>query len=182
MIKRLFPFLLVMIILPLEALESHNLLLRAQADVYPKILMMDKMLGQKLVDGAARFLIVFDAEESRARAIKEMVDLAAFQKNSGLVMSVDVIPISEFDQDTAASAVFVVDGKTEQLLHIGRIAKERGIVSFSYAPHALHSGLLFSLAIERETKIYVNFSAISAGNIGVVESLGAAAAPYLKVQ
>jgi len=148
-----------------------DLLLKAQASIFPKILLLDKKIGNKLIDGKVVYTIVYDKIDfSTAKHIGEFIDAnykGHFDKH---MYKINLVEYADLSSTTQASAVYALNSDKD-IKKVADFAKENGIVAFSYDVKNLKSGLLFSLVIEKSTVLYMNKENLYIQKIDFVDSL-----------
>lgn len=148
-----------------------EVLLKAQASIFPKIMLLDKKLDNKLVDNKIVYTIVYDKSDYRtALDIKNFINA----KHNGFldryVYKINLVEFSKFSEKTEASAVYVLNlGKHVE--KIASITKAKGIISFSYDLNDLKKGLMFSLSIKKSTILYLEKENLYTQDVDFVDSL-----------
>ncbi|WP_345980982.1 hypothetical protein [Sulfurimonas sp. HSL3-2] len=153
---------------------AHNyddVLLKAQASIFPKILLLDKKLDNKLIDGKIVYTIVYNnSDYNVALEIGKYIDLKYKGYLDTYSYTLNFVECSKFSEDTKASAIYIlnVNGCVKK---IADIAKEKGVISFSYDIMDLKEGIMFSLLIEQSTILYLNKDTLGTQKIDFVDSL-----------
>jgi len=162
-------------ILFVQSLFGYNyddLLLKAQSSIFPKIMLLDKKIQQKLVENKIIYTIVYDGNDYQtALHVKNYIDnifRGHFDKYPYVVNAVD---FSQLDATTKASAFYVLKSSKQNIEKVADIARQKGIITFSYDINNLKYGLLFSLIIEKSTVIYLNKENLNANDIDFVDFL-----------
>ena len=153
---------------------GHNydeVLLKAQASIFPKIILLDKKVEDKLIDGKIVFTIVYDESDFQtALEISDFID----SKYKGFLGKfpyiISLVESSSFSKRTKATAVYILNLE-KSVNKIVDIAKEEGVISFSYDIMDLREGVMFSLVIEKSTVIYLNKDTFVTQKIDFVDSL-----------
>jgi hypothetical protein len=148
-----------------------DILLKAQASIFPKIIILDKKIEDKLVDGKIVYTIVYDKiDYLTAKSIEEFIDKNFQGELDKYKYKINLVEFSNFSQSTEASAVYVLNLK-EHIEKIATIAREKGIISFSYDINNLRRGLMFSLVIEKSTVLYLEKENLYTKRIDFVDAL-----------
>lgn len=135
---------------------SNQLLLRAQAAIFPKLILLVKEPKNLLVDGSIVFAIVYEAEESASAAgLKLLMEQQHKGQIEGYPFKVILIQYSELKQTLEASAVMALPSK-KHIDEPAKLAIKKKIISFVGDAAYLNRGYLFSLNLERSTVIYMN--------------------------
>lgn len=137
------------------------LLIRAQASMFPKIILLDKEIANKTVDGTIAFHIVYSPEEySQAKEFKKMVEtqykgrLGEFRLNAELISADDI----SLSHHATAYMLFDISGnKTRALVHS---AAKNHRICFAYHYKDFDNNVLISLLVKEKTYIYLNKAAL----------------------
>ena len=148
-----------------------DIMLKAQTSIFPKIILLDKKIENKLIDGKIVYTIVYDKKDySTALSIKEYIN-KNFKGHLGTYdYIINLVDFASFSEKTKASAIYVLNLK-ERIEKIATIAREKGIISFSYDVNNLKKGLMFSLVIEKSTVLYLEKENLYSKKIDFVEAL-----------
>ena len=139
----------------LFAYSYNELLLKAQTSLFPKILLLDEHLQNKLVDGKIVYLVVYEENDVfSAVKVTELLEESFKARLDEYDFEVRMLRFEEIDANVEATAIYALNSE----LHIGRlaeIAQEKGIVTFAYDIAYLKKGLLLSLMVEKSTVLYL---------------------------
>lgn len=149
----------------------NKLLLKAQASIFPKIIMLDKKVDRKLINGEIVYVIVYEKDDYyTALEIKEFIRSNYKDNMNRYSYRVDLVEHSEFSDETQATAIYALN--SDKHIHkIAHSAIKKGIISFAYDINYLKYGILFSLMLEKSTVIYLNKEDIDTKRIDFVDSL-----------
>ena len=149
----------------------NNLLLQAQASIFPKILLLDKKIDNKLIDGKIIFTIIYDKNDYKAaQQINNYINENYKNYFDTYAYKINLVEISDFSLDTPASAIYMLNS-AENVKKVAEIAKKKGIITFSYDINNLKDGLLFSLMLEKSTVLYLNKEYLYTKKIDFVDAL-----------
>lgn len=149
----------------------NKLLLKAQASIFPKIIMLDKKIHDKLVDGEILYTIVYEKNDYyTALEIKEFIESNDKHNKSKYSYRVNLVEFSNFSDETQATAVYVLNSN-KYIKKIAQGATRKGIISFAYDINNLREGILFSLMLEKSTVLYLNKENLNTKRIDFVDSL-----------
>lgn len=150
--------------------DYDELILKAQASIFPKIILLDKKIENKLIDNKIVYTIVYDKEDYlTALSIKEFINNNFDGRLDIYDYKIDLVDFEEFSQQTDSSAVYVLNLKN--IDKIAAIATNKGIISFSYDINNLKKGLMFSLVIEKSTVLYLEKETLYTDKIQFVDAL-----------
>jgi hypothetical protein len=148
-----------------------DLILKAQASIFPKIILLDKKIEDKLIDDKIVYTIVYDKTDYLiALSIQEFIDKNFQGKLDTYNYTINLVEYTNFSYNTEASALYVLNLE-EHIGKIARIAKQKGIISFSYDINNLKKGLMFSLVIEKSTVLYLERENLYTKKIEFVDAL-----------
>jgi len=142
--------------------ETYDpLLLRAQASIYPKIILLDQDLVKKMHDGNVVITIVSTHDDiSIANDLKNniLVKYAGRLGDKGLV--VNSTTFDDIDQQNPATAYIVMQGDKSSFEKVVSYASNNERIVFSYSYANLENNALISLHVKEKTYIYVNKSTV----------------------
>ncbi len=148
-----------------------DIILKAQASIFPKIILLDKKIDDKLIDGKIVYTIVYDKEDHlTASSIEEFINKNFQGHLDTYEYKVNLVDFENFSKETKASAIYVLN-LNDRIEKIAKIANEKGIISFSYDMDNLKRGLMFSLVIEKSTVLYLKKEILFAQKIEFVDAL-----------
>ncbi|MDQ1244917.1 MAG: hypothetical protein QG565_1257 [Campylobacterota bacterium] len=148
-----------------------DLLLKAQASIFPKILLLDKKIGDKLIDGRVIYTIVYEKNDyNKALEINKFIDANYNGHFNGYAYKINLVEFSDLSSSTQASVIYALNSDKD-IKKVADFAKDKGIVAFSYDVKNLKAGLLFSLVLEKSTVLYMNKENLYIQKINFVDSL-----------
>ena len=132
---------------------------------------MDKKIEDKLIDGKIIYTIVYNKSDYQtAVSIEKFINNNFNGQLDKYNYKVNLVDFTNFSQQTEASAIYVLNLE-EHIEKIATIAKEKGIISFSYDINNLKKGLMFSLVIEKSTVLYLEKENLHTKKIDFVDAL-----------
>jgi len=148
-----------------------DVLLKAQASIFPKVILLDKKIEDKLIEDKIVYTIVYDKiDYLTALFIKNFINKNFQGQLDKYNYKIDLVEINDFSEKTEASAIYVLN-LNEHIEKIAAIAREKGIISFSYGINNLKKGLMFSLVIEKSTVLYLKKENLYTQKIDFVDAL-----------
>lgn len=148
-----------------------DLVLKAQASIFPKILLLDKKIENKLIEGKIVYTIVYDqADYHTALSIEKFINKNFNGQLDKYNYKINLVEYTNFSKNSEASALYVLNLE-EHIERIAAIAKEKGIISFSYDINNLKRGLMFSLVIEKSTVLYLEKENLYTNKIDFIDAL-----------
>ena len=168
--KKIIFFCLILVDLA-YGYNYDSLLLKAQASIFPKIILLDKKLDNKLIDKKIIYTIVYDESDyDTAVEVSEFIDKKYKGHFDNYIYKINLVKFSDLSSDTEAT-VFYALNSISSIIKVADIAKEKGTITFSYSIENLRRGLLFSLIIEKSTVLYLNKENLFAQEVDFVDSL-----------
>lgn len=154
-------FVLILFAMSLFAVEYDSLLMRAQASVFPKIMLLDKDIDNKMISGAVVLSIVYSSDELLlAKDFKEFINKEFKGKLGEHKFEIELVHIDEVTKSTNSSAYFLfsTSHSTKQEVISRSIEQQR--ICFSYNYKDFNNKVLISLFVKEKTYIYLNKSVL----------------------
>jgi len=127
-----------------------DVLIKAQISIFPRILLLDKEVESKLINGKVVFTVVYeDSDHDTALDIAKKIDESYKGKFQEYEYIINTVKFSDLNKQTQATAFYTLNS-SKHIAKVANIAKEKGIVAFAYDTNNLKEGLLFSLLFENE--------------------------------
>jgi len=143
------------------ALSVDPLLLRAQASVFPKIMLLDKNIEKKLTDNKLVLSIVHtDDEHKYAQKLKDMIDTEYKHMLGKLGLEPRLVSLSDFNTSTKAGAYYIFDASSTEIKKVISHAKNNKRICFGYNYQDLKANVLISLFVKEKMYIYLSKSAL----------------------
>lgn len=153
------------------AYNYDDVILKAQASIFPKIILLDKKIEDKLIDGKIIYTVVYNKDDYlTALSIEKFIDKNFQGQLDKYDYKINLVEFENFSLKTEASAIYVLN-QSDQIENIATIAREKGIISFSYDINNLKKGLMFSLVIEKSTVLYLKKEILFTKKIEFVDAL-----------
>jgi len=148
-----------------------DLLLKAQASIFPKIMLLDKKLKNKLIDGKIIYTVVYDKNDYRsALNVSDFIDENHKGHFDKYEYQVNLVEFTDLSDETQASAIYALNSN-QYIEKVAEIAKKKGIIAFAYDISNLKNGFLFSLMLEKSAVLYLNKENLYTQQVDFVESL-----------
>lgn len=145
----------------LMALSVDPLLLKAQASIFPKIMLLDTDISNKTKDKKLILSIVYtDKEYVSAKTFKEMIETEYQDKLGELVLEVHLDNIKMFASTNDAAAYYIFDASSIKMMDVISHAKKKHRICFGYNYKDFDQNTLISLFVKEKTYIYLNKSAL----------------------
>ncbi len=139
----------------LFAYSYNDLLIKAQTALFPKILLLDKHLESKLVDGKIVYLVAYEENDVFSAAkVTELLEASYKARLDEYDFEIRMLPFEEIDENVEATAIYVLSSE-KYIDRLAEIAQKKGIITFAYDIAHLKKGLLLSLVVEKSTVLYL---------------------------
>ncbi|WP_187648244.1 hypothetical protein [Nitrosophilus labii] len=147
----------------LFAYSYDDFLLKTQAKIYPKLILLDKKIDKKLIDGKIQVGIVYDNDDFfTALLIKKLIKSMYGNKLDGY--SFKIIPINMLnilnEKLNIFSYLYILKSIPDRLKTLSLYVKKYRIVTFTYDKNDLQYGFLFSINLEKKPILYMNRKAL----------------------
>lgn len=159
-----FILLLLLFFLSGKQLYAYNydpLLMRAQASLFPKIILLDKDLDKKISASQIILTILYSTKDhDSAQYIKDLIE-AQYQHNLGnKQLIVNLSDFDNFNDSSNATAYFLLKSTASAHNKITLHASKQKRLVFCYDYKDFDSNALISVLMKEKTYIYLNKSAI----------------------
>ncbi len=154
--------LLILISLSLYSYEFDKLLLRAQASLFPKIILLDQEINLKTIDNTVLISIIYNNDEAKeAKNFKNNIYKQYKKRLGNYNLVIKTVHVDEFSDTDNSSAYFIFNtlGKNKKNIITHAIKNQR--ICFSYSNKSFANDTLISLFLKEKTYIYLNKSALS---------------------
>jgi hypothetical protein len=146
--------------------ESYNSgLVDMHAKVFPKILLSDTKIDDKLINGAIKIIILYSDEDiTIANKLKtQMIRLYPLLKDHPF--HVVLKEYQQFDPTEDATAYYELLGDKKAILTVNKTAQKNSRITFSYENDYLNYGTLMSLYVSDKVSPYISTEALKQSNI-----------------
>ena len=153
--------LLLLLSFQVKAYDYDPLLMRAQASIFPKIILLDKDLKQKLASDQVVISILYSAsEKDTAVKLKDLIE-KQYKHNLGKQkLTIDLIDFNNFNESSTSTAYFLLKGADKYHNKVTAHAAKKQRLAFSYDYKDFKTNALVSVLMKEKTYIYLNKSAI----------------------
>ena len=153
--------LLLFFAIELMAISIDPLLLKAQASIFPKIMLLDSTIANKTNDNKLVLSIVYaNDEKASAHKFKDMIDSEYGNSLGDLTFETRLTSLNEFDKKQDAAAYYVFDASSAKKKEIVSHATKTQRICFGYNYKDFEENVLISLFVKEKTYIYLNKSAL----------------------
>ncbi|QSZ42314.1 hypothetical protein GJV85_09405 [Sulfurimonas aquatica] len=154
--------LLLTLSLQVFALEYNSLTLRAQADIFPKIILLDKAIQEKASNDNILTLAIIHSTDEKDDALnfKNMIEKKFNAKLGSYIFQI-VLHNSDESQLRDASSYYFLSLKGSNKQEILKKAMSTNKICFSYDSKDFTNQSLISLILKEKTYIYLNKSALT---------------------
>ena len=137
------------------AYDYDPLLLRAQTTLFPKIVLLDQDISQKIEENSLKILVLYaDSDVKNAELTKKLIE-DKYKKTSRNALSVNLIKYNDYNSEIA-TAYFLLKGSVESVNKVTSYAESNSRITFSYDYNDFESNALLSVIMKEKTYIYLN--------------------------
>ncbi|RBQ26406.1 MULTISPECIES: hypothetical protein [Arcobacteraceae] len=170
MIFRLFLFNLFTIFLFANGVYNPNLL-DIQSKVFPKIIIADNNLENKLIDNKIILTIMYeDIDYNTAQILKDKIE-KNYESLKDYKLEVKILKYDEFKSDSFSTAYYFLLGNKEKITQIITILSKNSCLSFAYDDNYLNFGVIFGLKISQKIDIFLNLQSLKNSKIELQNSI-----------
>ncbi len=170
MIKILF--LLTFLQILLFGYEYDELTLKAQATVFPKLLLLDQDVSKKLVDDQIQFSIVYQEGERReAQKVKAFIEKQFGKTLGAYKLNVIIESYEKVQKGEKSTAYYILNSRDDQMQKVAQIGMDHNLIVYTYDKQNFQNSILISLAIKDSTIIYLNKEMLKSYKINFVDAL-----------
>ncbi len=144
--------------------EYDNLLLQAQASIFPKIIMLDQDVSKKLVNDKIELAIIHEKNDKAvADSLRQMIEETFKGKLGSFDFSISAV--SAEDSAETATAYMLLQLTDSSIQKVVNTAQSHQRICFAYDYSKFDNSALISLLLKEKTYIYLNKKALSSYNI-----------------
>ncbi|MCK9373969.1 MAG: hypothetical protein M0P91_12310 [Sulfuricurvum sp.] len=141
--------------------DYDPLLMRAQASIFPKIILLDQDVSKKTLNGSISLKVIYDGSERlQAKELKQLVDGQYKGKIGGYNFETELVHIDNFSASDDATAYILLDAADPKKRSVIARAAKNHRICFGYNYKDIENNILISLLMKEKTYIYLNKSAL----------------------
>jgi hypothetical protein len=164
-------FLIITLQISLLGYNYNELLLKAQASVFPKLILLDKDISKKVYKNSINLCIVFhESDYLISQKIKNSMEKNFKGKLDRYKLNIVLKRFDEIGSNDNVYAYYILQGNDESIKKVCTIAQQRKIITFSYDIKSFEDGALISLVIYNRSFIYLNKRLIRSYDINFINS------------
>lgn len=135
--------------------------MRAQASMFPKIILLDKDIENKAVGDEVKIEILHMKKDAMvAKRVKGLIENKYKNKLGSKTLIIELIDFSSFNFSTVATAYIVLKGDSDYHSSVTDFASKHNRLVFGYDYRDFSNNVLVSVLMKEKTYIYLNKSAI----------------------
>ncbi|WP_323592096.1 hypothetical protein [Aliarcobacter butzleri] len=170
MIFRLFLFHLFTISLFANSVYNENIL-DIQAKVFPKIIIADNNLENKLIDNKIALTILYeDIDYTTVQILKDKIE-KNYETLKDYKLEVKLLKYDEFKSSSFSTAYYFLLGNKEKIIQISNILSKNSRLSFAYDDNYLDFGVILGLKISQKIDIFLNLQSLKDSKIELQNSI-----------
>lgn len=160
-LKALILVILITVVVPVDAAEYDQLLLKTQASIFPKIILLDKDIETKIASNEIVISIIHSINDHvTAVTLKNLMEESYKENLGNKKLIIRLIDFDKFEETDVATAYFIMQGSSKIHEKVTAHAAKNKRVCFSYNYKDFENNALISLLIKEKTYVYLNKSAI----------------------
>lgn len=130
------------------------------AKIFHKIILLDKDLKTKVVDGHVIIHILY--EESDYYDAKNFRDLIKkfIEIKYPYPSKIKLVEYKNIQKIKTSTALFLLDSSKKSIREAVEVSKKLKVISYSYNPDFLELGVVLSLDVGKTIKPYINFNSV----------------------
>lgn len=168
--KKISFIIILQIILFANSVYNSNLL-DFQAKVFPKIIVSDNNLENKLFENKVIFTILYEEIDfNTAQILKDKIE-KNYKTLKDYKLEVKLTKYDEFESSNLSTAYFFLLGKKDKVSQIVNILSNNNCLSFAYDDRYLDFGVIFGLKITSKIDIFLNLQALKNSKIELQNSI-----------
>lgn len=163
-------YLCIILLLSIFCFAYDEQILDAQAQILPKIALLDRDIDKKVVNN--KMVLVVACDNSDIEIAKNFIT-AIMNKTGGRVGQFQLKAVaSDFAQLSRVdmSILYILNSSEGNIKKAINSAKQKGVVSFAYSKDLLDYGAVLSLQFERSSIVTLSRSAMKNNSLNFVES------------
>ena len=142
------------------------LLLRAQASIFPKIILLDQKLSEKTPGKELAINIITSKQSNHiAEQLKQSIKEKYHDSLGDNKLTVNVTSVEELYETPVATAYIIIETPESSFKKVVDHATSHNRIVFSYNYTDFKHNALISLLVKEKTYIYLNKSALKSYNI-----------------
>ncbi|OCL82463.1 hypothetical protein [Arcobacter porcinus] len=146
-------------------------LLDFQAKVFPKIIIADNNLENKLINNKILLTILYDdIDLNSAQNLKEMLE-ENYITLKDFTFEVNLIRYNDFLSSNISTAYFFLLGKKDKIVQITELLSKNARLSFAYDDNYLDFGVIFGLKISSKVNIFLKLQNLKDSGIELQNSI-----------
>ena len=160
-LKTGFIYILAMLYSSAWAEVYDPLLLRAQASIFPKIVLLDKNLAKKTTNNEiALNIVAISQDEIAAHQLRVYIEEKYKNKLGNRKLTVKITTFDTFNKESLDTAYIVLQGSETLFKKVVSYASDYKRIVFSYSYTDFRHDSLISLLVKEKTYIYLNKAAV----------------------
>ncbi len=165
-------FLLSFLQMFLFGYEYNELTLKAQATVFPKLLLLDQDISKKLVDNEVLLSIVYQKSDYReALRIKEFIEKQFAGTLGKYKFHITTQAYEEVHEGIKPTAYYILNAEDSKMQEVAQRGIDENLIVYTYDKQNFKNSILISLAIKDSTIIYLNKEMLKSYKINFLDAL-----------
>ncbi len=151
----------ILFMISLNASKYDTFLLRTQASIFPKIILLDKAIAGKTQNNEITLAIHYDtADLEDAQNLQKLIQTNYYGELGSYRFTTQLHPYGS-KIPSSVTAHILLKGSAAQQQHITAMARQSRQITFAYDYKDFSNQILISLLVKEKTYIYLNKEALS---------------------
>lgn len=166
-------FLLLFICINLSANSAYDLtILTLQSKVFPKIILADKDISEKLINNTIEITILYEEIDIViVNRLKKSIE-ENYPKLKDFDVVIKTLEYQDFSKITPlSSAYFFLSGKEKDIVQISDFIIKNKRLNFCYEKNYIDLGIIFGLEISSSVSLLLNLNSLKKSEINLENSI-----------
>lgn len=153
------------------AVSYNSKILSLHSKVFPKIILTDKNIENKLVDKKLKITILYnEIDLNIANSLKNAMN-EKYKTIKNIPIEINIQQYSEFNKNQLSSAYYLLGGDKKIINSICTNLQNNSRFTFSYDSNYLDDGVLMSLNISKKVSPIINLNVLKRSRIKLQDSI-----------
>lgn len=136
-----------------------------QARIFPKIVLSDTKIEDKLVNGSIKIIILYSEEDIKVANLLKAQMLHFYPLLKEHPFHIELKEYPQFDPAENATAYYELFGDKKSIQSVNKTAQKNSRITFSYDSDYLDYGTLMSLHVSNKVSPYISTEVLKQSNI-----------------
>jgi hypothetical protein len=169
--KLIFFFIFTYVNIYANSVYDLNLLI-LQSKVFPKVILADYNINEKVIDNKIVFTILYEEIDTNiANKFKKMIE-QNYPKLKEYEVELRLLQYKDFSRKTQLDTAYIfLLGKEKEITEISKFITNNKRLSFSYDKNYVDYGVIFGLEISSTVSLLLNLNSLKQSQINLENSI-----------